>query len=226
MMATRAQKTADKAAAKATTSPAKSKSKITKNKVASPISKRLPIIALVRMHKGGILSVKFDKATKEDFGDVYDWHLAKKILDGDADITVLNIAMVTIRVTPGTNDVIYGPPNDDGKTFELRQYIRSLDDDSNPIEAKRWGDKIAMAYKAFSKFNNQPPRVVIRDCRNVAVNHFLADEEVAKLVKNIYSGAIADGSFWEDEDLVREFFGDLEDPQDLFDDDEDDSVVN
>lgn len=224
-MSSRNQKT--KGAAKAPASPAKSptkptKPKITKSKITSPLSKKKALLLHISMHPAGIMTAKFDKESREDYGDVYDWSIADPVLREDPAVAKLAICMITARVTPGTNDTIYGPPSADGKTYELRTFIRSIDDNCTPNDAKRWGEKIVNAYKAASKFETSP-KVVIRDNRNKPVNHFIADDEVAKLVKHIYVEAVADESFWTDEELVAAFFGDLDSPQDLFEDDGNDS---
>ena len=90
----------------------------------------------------------------------------------------------------------------------------------SPFIVDAWGQAVVNLYKKFSKYPVHPIVNVLNGNTAIpdlpAVNHYIRNEDAAKIAKVLYHEAIEDGSFWDHEEVVADFFGDLENPQSLF----------
>ena len=85
---------------------------------------------------------------------------------------------------------------------------------ANPVQVNAFGNKVVEAFQKFSKYNIKP-RVVVKEAMDKPINHYISDDDAARACGIAYKDALISGKFWSDDDLVKDWFGDLEDPQSL-----------
>ena len=155
----------------------------------------------------GHLSKKEDKA-------IYIRNLKDPLINQEQSFNNLCVDMLCFLTDFGTNNYIMGEPNASGTSYNIDCFLRVFREGSDPVKARQWGKAFAEKYKETSKFNTRP-KVVVKDCRDLPVNYYLHDDDAAKLCGIAYQDAILSGTFWDHPDVVSDWFGDLENPEDL-----------
>ena len=228
---TAAAKATDKQpAAAAAASPSKS---AVGKKVGSPLRRSPPktntaisggftrvAVMVCRLQEGAVLA--YIGSTKEGHHP-YDAPLCVPVLSGDPAANHLNIAAACQLTHPDSDVVVTGQPSKkDGNRYPIRAFIKlhTSPTENTASNANAWGQSIANFYVKNSKYPTYPIVKVLNATTSIAdlppVNHCVRNEDAAKVAELVYSDAIGDGTFWEHEETVHNFFGDIEHPQSLF----------
>ena len=178
------------------------------------------VVEVIRLLQGVVIC--FIKSTKANHYP-YDGSAIIPASSGDPAADSLEIIVIGQIVVAGTDEVILGNPSKkDGNQYGVRCMVKAH---NNPAEntaaaAHSWGQAVVNLYKKFSKCPVHPIVNVLNGNTAIpdlpAVNHYIRNEDAAKIAKVLYHEAIEDGSFWDHEEVVADFFGDLENPQSLF----------
>jgi len=60
-----------------------------------------------------------------------------------------------------------------------------------------------------------PHRKLNEEAMDEPIDHYNSDDDAARACGIAYKDALISGKFWSDDGLVKDWFGDLEDPQNL-----------
>ena len=177
-------------------------------------------VMVCRLQEGAVLACI--GSTKEGHYP-YDAPLCVPVLSGDPAANHLNIAAACQLTHPDSDVVVTGQPSKkDGNRYPIRAFIKlhTSPTENTAWNANAWGQSIANFYVKNSKYPTYPIVKVLNATTSIAdlppVNHCVRNEDAAKVAELVYSDAIGDGTFWEHEETVHNFFGDIEHPQSLF----------
>ena len=173
-----------------------------------------------RLQEGAVFA--YIGSTKENHFP-YDAPLCVPVLSGDPAANHLNIAAACQLTHPDSDIVVTGQPSKkDGNRYPIRAFVKlySSPTENTASNANAWGQSIANFYVKNSKYPTYPIVNVINGSTSITelppVNHCMRNEDAAKVAQLVYPDALEDGSFWDHDTTVSNFFGDMENPQQLF----------